>query len=228
MLTTILLADAAVDAFTERASRSPISSYSSDEATAHARSSPFQRSPMAQQPFPAYTTNYDASQVYINSNVGVNQYSVEPSYTASTYPTSFDGNHRIPLFGPGGQTQSHTVQPPFSPMTQMDSAARSSSTPWGTPIMASHPTPSNISYGVPETLHPPYRLDYKSSPGTPYYPGNNHGIQYENSPYPSLSSEQGTSYSQSTANSYIGETEQQNNWSEQPPDKLNITRATTR
>jgi hypothetical protein len=204
----------------EQASRGSVGSYSSDESALgvpqHIERLMSQPLSTAHQSSTDGVTRIDTSQAYANSNAGVNQYSAESPYAVSTYPASFDGSHHIPLSVSGDQTPPQTVQPSYSTMSQRDSIVQSSSTLWGPPVIDSHPISNN---GVSATVYPPYRPDYTSSLGTPYYPVNNRGIQYENSPYPSPSSEQGTSYSQSKANLYIEETQQQSNWPKQRPAK---------
>jgi hypothetical protein len=223
MLTSILIANTTADTSTGRASRASIGSRSSEDSASsllqNARGLTLQHPPTGHQSFPINTTNLNASQAYNISNIGVNRYPMGPSYAANMYPVSFDSDHPIPLSAPGSQTPSYTVQPSCSTMTQRDPIAQSSTVLWGAPVVASGLTPSNLPYSIPATMNPPQQLDYTFSLSTPYRSGNSHNMHYNTSPYSSPSSEQGTPYSKSTGSSYIGETGQRNNWSEQPPAK---------
>jgi hypothetical protein len=223
MLTSILIANTTADTSTGRASRASNGSRSSEDSASslqqHARGLTLQHPPTGHQSFPMNTTNLNAYQAYNISNIGVNRYPVGPSYAANMYPVSFDSDHPISLSAPGSQTPSHTVQPSCSTMTQRDPIAQSSTVLWGAPVVASGLTSSNLPYSIPATMNPPQQLDYTFSPSTPYRSGNSHGMHYNTSPYSSPSGEQGKPYGKSTGSSYIGETGQRNNWSEQPPAK---------
>jgi hypothetical protein len=196
-------------------SRSSIDSYSSGESacsTLHVDRLAIQGQPTAHQPFRAYNATMNAPQAYVISNTGGTQQPMGPAYAANMHHAD------IAVSGLGVQRSSTTIQPSLSRMSQRDSVSPPSAILWGAPIDASAPVSSNLPFSA-SPMHPPYRLEYTFSPATPYYPANNLGVQYENSSYPSPSSEQGTPYSQSTGNSYTGEAEQSNNWSDQTSPK---------
>jgi len=214
VLTTTLLADPAIDPSTERAARSSVSSYSSEEASAgaaqHARGSPFQRPSTGQQSFPGYPYN--------SSSIGVTQQPVEPSYATNMYPAYSDSGYRVNMSDPSGQSPSTAIQPSYSTLSRRNSGAQSSIIPWGASRGANAPISSNLPFSASATMRPPNQVGYALSPGTPYQLRNNHGIHDYTSPYSSPSSEQGTPYSH-TVSPYAGETGEENNWSQQPPDK---------
>jgi hypothetical protein len=205
VLTAILIDNANVDNSTELTSQDSVNSYSSDEAASgalqHNGRLPFQLPPKAQPPFPFHPASVNPSQIYTASNIDANQYPEGLSYAANMYPPFCGSDSRITVSASSGERLSMTVQPPYSTMRQRDPVAQSPGTPWGAPVVASRPIPSNLSYGVPAIMDPPDRLDYAFSQGPPYHPENNRGINYENP----------------LGNSYIGETDQRSNWSEQPP-----------
>jgi hypothetical protein len=221
VLTTIFIEKPSADTSANRASHGSIDSYSSDESASsvpqHVGRLALERPSTNNQSFPTYTTNLNASQAYIASDIDVTQHPVAPSYAANVDPALFHSDYRTTASSPSGQRPSTTIQPSYSTMSQRDPAAQSSNTPWEETLIARPPIPSNFAYCNPPTTNPANQLDYTLSLGTLYNSGNNHGIHYDISPYSSPSSEQGTLYSPSTGSSHMGETRQQGNWSEQSP-----------
>jgi hypothetical protein len=222
VLTTMLIANAAANTSSEWASHRSTSSRSSEDSGSsvlqHAGRLPIQHPPADNQPFPAYITNLDASHACAASNTGGTQQPMGLSYTASMYP-AFDADYGITVSGPSSQRLYTTIEPQYSMMSQWNPFAQSSTVPWGAPVIARSPIPGNLPYSIPATMNPPQQLDYTFSSGNPYRSGNSRGMHYNISPYSSTSSEQGTPYSKLTGSSYIEDTRQRNNWSEQPPSK---------
>jgi hypothetical protein len=205
VLTTILLADTTIDPSTEQAARSPITSYSSDEASAgvaqHARGPPFQRPSTGQQSFPGYP--------YDSSNIGVTRQPAGPSYATNMYSAISDSDYPVNVPGPSGQSPSTGIQTSYSTLSQRNSVAQST-TLWGAPLGANAPISSNLPFSTSATMQPPNQVRYALSPGTPYQSQNNYGIHDYTSPYSSTSSEQGTPYNP-IGGPYAGETGEENN-----------------